>query len=502
MPVKIFFLGNSNPNSYKRSDYKNYQMGLYSSLSAGEFITGYETIKFRDQATGKKIHTKQLIIECDDLREKRTIVLFATARSDAVVYTVTPKASETPVAFVARAKQEILNQKKYDHSDPLALKYVVITQSDLLGKEDFCSKYRVLVSFIDEQGMDGIYFTKGIRSNTKEITQDIAKNVPESPHIVSRIAGFLYCSLFCLSVGLLLFNPLTTFFEAFKNTRWNSISQVLKNIVGIALFPIEYLVVYILGVQFCNWGWHRGISFALDAPYHFVARNFSFAPTEIIISYLVIGLAVAAALLTLGVFGPAVIGGVGLTALAVQGAGIVAGWLGISGLSAVGLAVFAGAAVGIAGSLLFMSGCIVHNVYHYFCGSAKTDVPVAADEPDTTSLLSASDPQPVGSSHSQIMTLSTSSTETSASTLATASLTSATLNPSSAPPTESISATQQPPFSVYQDPPGTGQGAILFKRERESGFLISLFVDKPSDKNSVSEASPSSTHSASHPTPR
>jgi hypothetical protein len=70
---------------------------------------------------------------------------------------------------------------------------------------------------------------------------------------------------------------------------------------------------------------------------------------------LIISLIIAAVLLTLGVLGPAIAGGIGFAALAVKGATLTAGFLGVSSGN-VALAAIAGTAAFVAGSIIYGIG--------------------------------------------------------------------------------------------------------------------------------------------------
>jgi hypothetical protein len=288
----------------------------------------------------------------DDEEDKEEILQIKSRNADVIIYSLAPTVDEDPRAFIERAKRAILKQKKFDVADAHARRIFVVTHSDNL-KNGKIAAFKELKDFAASQGMEATHIVSDPMSDRSNIVlfRDIEANVTEL-NIPSRFMGYIFEALLGTVTNIIVNNPVAFLFNLIKGSRWNSPLKVAKNLARILTLPIGYPLLIIASALVINRSWHRGWLVGLETPYYVVKNGFNY---NTIASFFVIGLATAAVLLTIGVFGPAVVGGIGLTALAVKGATLVAGYIGLSG-SVAGIAVTAGAAAVVAGSILYGIG--------------------------------------------------------------------------------------------------------------------------------------------------
>jgi hypothetical protein len=293
----------------------------------------------------------------------KRLTRFPTAISDAIIYSVKVSA-EKPEHFVVRAKQEFQAQKKLDYADIHALRYLVITSSDWINQENPEIALAEFIEYAKSQGINKVFFDDGKNGKNLDELFDEIDTVPQEPNIISSFLGYILFAILGTASYFLFYNPVTAFLIACEETSWNNTTNIIVSLLVLVLFPIWYPFVPVVESLLLNPGGYRGVLSSLETPYYNIRNLLSDHFRSAIVSIIIIGLIVAAVSLTLGVFGPAIIGGVGLTALAVNGATSVAAYVGISGLtiggistvSNVGLAAIAGTVVGIASTVFYYIG--------------------------------------------------------------------------------------------------------------------------------------------------
>jgi hypothetical protein len=380
MPIRIFLLGGSGFDKsdflHKYSDWVARDEGKpvrnkRSDLKKGILIDSIP----RDKYPWQTFIFKQLVDDKNRDNDDETIkalTQFPTAVSNAIVYFVKAGADK-PENLVLHTKQAFQAQKKLDYADIHALRYLIITPSDLLNKQ--LNPEIVLAEFIayaKSQGINKVFIHDSQnRQNFDAIFEEI-DTVPEDPSVISSVLGYILFAVLGTASYFLFYNPVTAFLIACEGSRWNTITNSLLSLAVLISFPFWYPFIPVVESLLLNPGGYRGILNGLETPYYTIRNLLSDHFRSAIVSFIIIGFIAAAVLLTVGFFGPAVIGGVGLSALAVNGATSFATYAGISGLtiggisalSTAGLAAIVGAVVGVACTVVYEVGIGISKAIH------------------------------------------------------------------------------------------------------------------------------------------
>jgi hypothetical protein len=316
--------------------------------------------RFFHQAANKTVVFQEIFR--DGLEEN----FYLTGRAAVVIYNINVLPNETPEAFAERAKREITFLQDYDVSDDHATKHLVINQcanTDPNFRKPNQANFE-LRQFISAQG-----FTSEFTINNEEDFEkgyvknyfDVLIEYTSLPNIFSRFIGSIFNVLLGGLSLFILMNPLNLFFTSWSLSRWDTLSNFGRSSFLLIFSSCVYLGLFSQCViEGARVGWNRGWLVGLESPFY-IARDMYFSKRSdlslrnFIASLVIIGLATVTVLLTLGMLGPAVVGGIGLTALAVKGAAIPAAFVGLSS-SKVALAVFAGTAAVVAGSIIYGIG--------------------------------------------------------------------------------------------------------------------------------------------------
>jgi hypothetical protein len=297
----------------------------------------------------------------DDYDKKmRTFWMQSYSRhADVVIYSIAANEGEDKSSFIRRAKQALRRQMHYDRADAHALRYCIITLSANLIANESKESYQDLTRFVTAQGIEETFFTDNQYQNCYSLFDDFNSKLTK-PSRVSRVLGYLFEALLGLATSLIVDNPVASFLNLIQQTQWNNAANRIGSSIALLfipfIFPIYYLMsIFILPLIYSNRSGHRGWLVGLETSYYTIKDSFTDNPGNIVASFFIIALMAAAVLLTLGIFGTAVVGGIGLTALSVKGATLTAGFLGF-GSGKIALSCMAGAVAFVAGSIIYGIG--------------------------------------------------------------------------------------------------------------------------------------------------
>jgi len=173
--------------------------------------------------------------------------------------------------------------------------------------------------------------------------------------------------------AIVLLNPLAWFYIGWQNSKWGSVGDCVESIVEIFGSPfISFFGANKVLIGGIFYGGHIGFTQGLRYPV-LLSKIALSGPNlrNILVSLAVGGLVTAAVLVTAGVFGPVVVAGVSLTALAVQASAVLAGVFGLTGLST---ATVAGIAVCLASSLVYGAVYGTAKLINYCCSLQQNGV--------------------------------------------------------------------------------------------------------------------------------
>jgi hypothetical protein len=218
-----------------------------------------------------------------------------------------------------------------------------------------------------------LYPRRKSRFKRNDRSLEITDEANDEPNILSRALGALLSAVLGGLTTVILLNPLAHFYLAWQKSKWNSLGNIGLSILKVIGFPFLFIGINTPRiVNITKAGWDQGFVAGVTS-FFTVSESLPESSyfRNIAVSLVVIVLGTTAVLLTAGVLGSVIVGGVGLTALAVQATVAIAGAVGLTGLGTAALAAIAGTAVGLASSLIYGVVYGTAKLVNYCCDAGQ-----------------------------------------------------------------------------------------------------------------------------------